>query len=64
MASHRWHKLEGLHRLSSYTCEDNTYIYTMNISPDGNTITDISVVSLDGNSTYLFTFVYEEDSYE
>ena len=49
---------------SSYTCEDNTYIYTMNISPDGNTITDISVVSLDGNSTYLFTFVYEEDSYE
>ena len=39
-----------------YTCSDGTYNYILNINPDGTHITDISIVSVDGNTTYLLSF--------
>lgn len=39
-----------------YTCSDGTYNYILNINPDGTHITDISIVSSDGNTTYLLSF--------
>ena len=39
-----------------YTCSDSTYNYTININPDGTHITDVSIVSVDGNITYLLSF--------
>lgn len=39
-----------------YTCSDGTYNYILNINPDGTHITDISIVSKDGNTTYLLSF--------
>lgn len=39
-----------------YIASDANYQYMLNISPDGLAITDISVVSVDGNTTYLLSF--------
>ena len=39
-----------------YVASDANYQYMLNINPDGLAITDISVVSVDGNTTYLLSF--------
>ena len=41
---------------ASYTCSDSNYQYMININPEGTSITDLSIVSIDGTITYLFTF--------
>ncbi len=39
-----------------YSAQDEYYTYTLNINKDKNAITDISIVSIDGSITYLYTF--------
>ena len=44
-----------------YTGSDEVNYYLLNVSPEKNQITDISIVSLDGNDTYLLSFSHVGD---
>lgn len=47
---------EGNYGYPVYNTTDGYYTYTLNISKDGVSITDLSIVSIDGSISYLFTF--------
>ena len=49
-------KDENITSYTSYYCSDNDYQYMLNINQNGTFITDISIVSMDGNTTYLLSF--------